>query len=248
MQRRDLMIIGGAVAVAVAIPPLLRLFPSDFEFEPLPGFDGFRLLRAGDMSASVNPLIGLSEPEADQTLPSPEPITDPCLALFGSPDKRVGALPVAFFTDINCPYCKVLEQQLIELRDREGIIDLTWHELPLLRPSSVQAARAILAARTLNAEPAARTYLATQPLPPGPAGLTRLAEAIDLAPEDLIAAESSVRVSQLLNEDLSLGRRLGLFGTPGTVVGRTLVIGAMRSADLTKLIALELSEQGAVCI
>ena len=39
-----------------------------------------------------------------------------------------------------------------------------------------------------------------------------------------------------------LGGRLGIPGTPGTVVGRTLVIGAIKEADLNKLIDLERSE------
>lgn len=245
MLRRDLLVMGGLLGVAAAVPPILRRIPSEFEFQPLPGFEGFRRLEGGAVSGGLDPFLGLSE--TDTTASRRYDFSDPCRALFGTAGWRTGAVPIAFFTDVNCPYCKVLEDRLMRLRDADDTLDLFWHEMPLLGPSSVRAARATLAARTLGAEDAVRAYLASNQFPPGPIGLTRLAEAVGLAPSELIRSEASARVSNMLGRSLSLGRALGIFGTPGTVVGRTLVVGAIRPPDLKKLIELERSGPPATC-
>jgi len=246
MRRRDLLVIGGAMGVAVALPPILRRLPSDFEFEPLPGFNGFRRLQTGDVSGGFDPFLTLADPHVANDDPY---IADPCRALFGPEGGwRPGVVPVAFFTDINCPYCKVLERQLARIRDADGTLDLYWHEFPLLGPRSERAARATLAARALGVEAPARAYLASGSFPPGPVGLARLAEAVGVAAADLTRVASSQDVTAMLRQSMNLGRALGIFGTPGTVIGRTLVIGALKPADLHKLLALELAEAQPVCL
>lgn len=247
MRRRDLLVIGGIMAAAISIPPVLRRLPSHFEFEPLPGFDGFRRLRGGATSGGVDPFFGLGERLPDQASIEDTPPENPCVALFGAQGWQPGEVPVAFFTDANCPYCKVLEERLIDMRDNGAPIRIVWHELPLLGSQSVRVARATLAARYLGVEEAARAYLSQNALPPGPVGLRRLAEALDLLPTMLQREESSARVSRALSDSLLLGGRLGIFGTPGTVIGRTLVIGAIREPDLTKLIEIEASEPQTIC-
>ncbi|WP_227269097.1 DsbA family protein [Roseobacter weihaiensis] len=247
MRRRDALVIGGAMAVAIAIPPVLRRIPSDFEFEPLNGFEGFRQIKGGSVSGGADPFFGL-----DQTSIAPEPPADerrisPCLELFGPAGWSDSQLPVAIFSDFNCPYCKLLERRLTDLRDSDGAIRLIWHEMPLLGPASVRSARAVLAARIMGAEAAARDYLSARNLRPGPAALRRMGEALDLDPDRLVAAANGDEVSELLRQSLALGRRLGIPGTPGTVIGRTLVIGAITPPDLTRLIEVERSEVQTIC-
>jgi 2-hydroxychromene-2-carboxylate isomerase len=247
MRRRDLLVIGGLMAAAVSVPPILRRLPSDFEFEPLPGFDGFRRLQGGATSGVIDPFFGLGERLTDQASVEETPPQNPCTALFGAQGGQPGEVPVAFFTDANCPYCKVLEKRLVALRDSGAPITLVWHEFPLLGASSVRTARAMLAARFLGVEDAARAYLSQKALPPGPVGLRRFAEALNVPPDAMLREEQSARVSKTLSESMHLGRRLGIFGTPGTVIGRTLVIGAIRDPDLIKLIEIEASEPQTIC-
>jgi hypothetical protein len=247
MRRRDALVIGGLVAAALALPPVLRRLPSNFEFDPLEGFEGFRRLESGAVSGGVDPFFGLGEPASDHVPLNEGAPFDPCRALFGPEGWPSGKLPVAIFTDANCPYCKVLERQLLELRDDGVPLVLSWHEMPLLGASSERFARAALAARYLGVEEQARSYLAATPFPPGPVGLRRLAEALSVAPEDLTREIESSRVTQAMAKGLSLGRRLGLPGTPGTVIGRTLVIGAIKQADLERLVEMEQAEPQAIC-
>lgn len=244
MRRRDLLVMGGIVGVAVAIPPILRRLPAAFEFQPLEGFPGFRRLAGGAVSGGADPFFGLD----GGTAPSaPAQTGSPCQALFGPDGWGADTVPVAVFSDFNCPYCKVLEQRLIDLREEGMPIRLVWHEMPLLGPSSMRYAQAVTAAALLGAGEAARAYLSRTALRPGPAALRALAEATGLPADALIAEVASRRVADDIARSTALGRQLGIPGTPGTVVGRTLVIGAISEADLVQLIRLEASDPQTVC-
>lgn len=243
MRRREALVLGSAVAVALAIPPVLRRMPSRFDFQSIAGEDGFRRLMGGSISGSVDPFFGI-DPDVSNNLRHEKPL---CTALFGTEKWSADAVPIAFFTDANCPYCKDLEGRLVDMRDSGAPVRLVWHELPLLGPSSIRHARAILAARLLNAEDKARAALSLRIMRPGPAALTNLAQEIEVDPEDFARLVNGSRVDALLSEGVALGRRLGIPGTPGTVVGRTLVIGAIKDADLRKLIEIERSEPQTVC-
>lgn len=248
MRRRDLLVAAGAVSVALAIPPLLRRIPSDFNFEPLPLFEGFRRVSLGNVSGGDALLFGLGDRLPDQA-PLEEIMPEsPCLALFGPMGWEADRLPIAIFSDFNCPYCKRLEARLIGLRDSGAPIRLIWHELPLLGQSSLRYARAVLAAGFLGRAEQGRRYLSQNPFRPGPAALRDMAQALEVPPDMLLREYESVRVSQALSDSMKLGRLLGIPGTPGTVIGRTLVIGAIEQTDLNALIALERSQPRTVCL
>lgn len=239
MQRRDALVIGAAVAAALALPPVLRRLPSSFAFEPLPGFDGFRQLARGAVSGGPNPFIGLGERLPAPTDAAPAEPLSPCLALFGTETWTSDSIPIAIFSDFNCAYCKALENRLVDLQASGAPVHLVWHEMPLLGAGSHQSAKAVLAARFLGVEKAARAYVWQRKLRPGPVGLARMAEAMNISPEVFQREVASARVADALRQSLSLGVRLGIPGTPGTVVGRTLVIGDIKEADLRKLIDIE---------
>lgn len=248
MRRRDLLVIGGTLCGAIAIPPILRRLPSDFDFEPLTGFPGFRRISGGAVSGGNIALIGLNDRMPTPYEPPAETLKDPCLALFGPEGFTPDALPVAIFSDFNCPYCKVLEKRLVTLRDNGAPVRLIWHEMPLLGPASYNSAKAVLAAGFLGRADAARDYLWEHNLRPGPSALAEMAKAIDVLPSMMQREFEGARVLNALEADLGLGHRLGLPGTPAIVVGRTLVIGAIKDADLKKLISLEKSEPQKICL
>lgn len=247
MRRRELLIIGGVVGTAVAIPPILRRIPSDFEFQPLAGFPGFRRLHSGAVSGGIDPFFGLVA-ETDPGSDVEQPNISPCLALFGPAGWEKTTVPVAVFSDFNCPYCKILEQHLIDMREADPSIRLIWHEMPLLGPSSMRYAQAVVAAGFLGAGAEARTYLSTRPLRPGPTALRTLAEAVGIPADALIREVGSPRVAKKISQSTALGKRLGIPGTPGTMIGRTLVIGAIPQADLSRLVRFEAAEPQTVCV
>lgn len=236
MRRRDALVLGGAIAVALAIPPILRRRGGEFEFSQLAVIPGFRKLERGNISALPSPFAGLETPqeaEATQRLP-----LNLCAAVF--PARPIpGRVPVAVFSDYYCPYCAVLDKRLAEFQASDPVIDLNFHELPLLGERSRLAARVALAAANQTDHTAIHLDMMQHSLPPGVAGMRGVAERHGLDLAQLMAEASSAVITRKIEDALALGRALGIPGTPGAMIGRTLVIGALPEQDLKKLITLE---------
>jgi len=61
-------------------------------------------------------------------------------------------VPIAFFTDYNCPYCRVMTDVLARLEADPGAgVKIYRHELAILGEASEMAARGALAARRQGA-------------------------------------------------------------------------------------------------
>jgi len=242
MRRRDLLVIGGLVGTAVAIPPYLRRRADVFEFQPLEGFAGYRRLEWGSISASFDVFAGLSEPAEPYQFPEP-PFCD---ALFGTTDWTEPSLPVAVFGDVNCPNCAAFESRLARIQ-RDTKITVIHHQLPLLGPSSERAARLILAAGLQGSADVVYQDLLGSVLRPGPVGARAVATRHGLDGDRLWEDANGPQVADLLGKALGLGAALGIPGTPSSMIGRTLAIGALSDQDLIRLIELEQSEPLSVC-
>jgi hypothetical protein len=243
MRRRDALVLGGVAAIAIAIPPYLRRRATSFAFEPLNGFDGFRRLDRGPLTNSLDIFAGLSDPPEPHQQP-PHPI---CPVVFGTPGWNDDTLPIAVFGDVNCPNCLAFENRLDRLQKGGAPIRMVHHQLPLLGPRSVWAARVILAAGLQGDAGAVYRDLLSRVLRPGRAATRAVAERHQLDGERLWADANGAIVADQLGKALGLGAALGIPGTPSSLVGRTLVIGAMSEQDLTRLIDLERSEPFTGC-
>ncbi|WP_298968709.1 DsbA family protein [uncultured Roseobacter sp.] len=244
MRRRDALIIGGAFAVAIAIPPILRRRADTLEFTDLPGLPGFRRLERGNISAAPDMFTGLRTPEeaeADARLPK-----NLCGAVFPDPPLS-GQMPIAVFSDYYCPYCAILDKRLADLQERGAAIDLRFHELPLLGDRSLWAARVALAAGRQGDHRDIHLDMMQRTLRPGIAGARDVAERHGLDADRLLADARSDRMTRTIEDALALGRALGIPGTPGVMIGRTLVIGALPEATLEQIISLEQQTPFAGC-
>lgn len=245
MRRRDALIVGGAVAVALAIPPILRRQASTFEFSDMPNMPGFRRLVRGNLSSGGDLFAGLLTAEEDAAMGRlPD---DLCTAIF---PQAIGhtRLPIAVFSDYYCPFCAVLDQRLSDLETSGAPINLIFHELPLLGRRSVWAARVALAASMQGDHTAIHLDMMQRVLRPGLAGVRDLAERHGLDAEKLMNDAISPDITARIEEALALGRALGIPGTPGIVIGRTVVVGALPEVDLAKLIELERQIPFAGCV
>ena len=241
MLRRDLLIVGAAFAVAIAIPPILRRRAITFDFVDLEGFPGFRRLDGGRISGGVSLFAGLDGPAPAA------PEGSLCDMLFGVGDKQDNRLPIAVFSDVNCPNCRVVEARLERMVQVGTPIRLVYHPLPLLGPNSVWAAKVILAAGLQGAGQAMHRDLMQVILRPGPSAVREAAARHGLDGDRLWSDAGGPQVQAMLNDSLGLGAALGIPGTPGMMIGRTLVIGAMAERDLVQLIELERELSPAAC-
>ncbi|KAF0677003.1 DsbA family protein [Profundibacterium mesophilum] len=238
--RRHVVFLGGAAALVAGFQLAPRLAPvGDLEFTPHPTLPDFRRLGAGGTSAAGFDLLtgGLTDAQSPAR-PAIAP-QDICAALFGDAPVAAGMVPIAYFTDYFCPYCRVLGELLLTMAREDPRIRLTLHETPILGPGSEAAARAALAAGLQGAQRAAHERLRVTPFIPTAAYLRELAAELDLDAERLLADRDAPEVDAALGRSAALFGAFGFVGTPGLVVGRTAVNGEIGAPLLRKLVEAE---------
>lgn len=252
-NRRSLLV---WVALAAGIyglraVPWDRYFISLPEFLPLAGLEPFRTLDLGGAtSASSNILIGIGTPDPGQEARrnrADAVRTNLCRALFGSiPDPAV--IPIAYFSEFRCPYCRVLEQELATvLETNPGAVRLVQHELPIFGPPSEYAARASVAAARQGLQQELRRRLMRSPLVPDPALISRLATEVGLNADRLLSDMSDPAIQAELDQTRALADVFGFVGTPGLVIGRTVLNGAVKAETINRILAAERKEPPLNC-
>ena len=207
--------------------------PRALTFEPVPGAPGFRMVQSGSVSSGgFDPFIGLDDAPPRAKI-SPEAL---CETLFHR--TRPGTVPVASFSDYNCPYCRVLTPELAR-REAAGDITVTWHELPLLGPESEAAARLALAADMQGGYVSVHTSLMRSRVVATAKFAEALANRTGLDPDRLRANLASPAIDRRLAEAHGLADIFGFFGTPALVIGRTAILGEIAPGQLDALIAQE---------
>lgn len=239
--RRNLLWLGGAALAFAALssaPGLYnRLRPPAFTFSPVPGLPGFRQTARAEITGGAALFAGLDEGAGPDL---PEVASDICRHLFGAPGD---AVPVAYFSDVRCPYCRVLTPLLLEVKAvADPPIRLVWHELPLLGAGSQLAARAALAAERQGAGDAIHLALMRSSFVPSPAYLRDLAGALGIDGERMLADMEAPEIDRQLAVSAALARTFGFAGTPALVVGRTAHLGRIEALDLRRLIVMEAEE------
>ncbi|MBK0327447.1 DsbA family protein [Rhodobacteraceae bacterium F11138] len=243
-RRRDLLIVLAAVGAAVALPPFLRRRGRDLDLEPIPGLPGFRRLRTGSVSGGTGGnfiLTGLTPADPQQAELRQQAAANPCRAAFGSRGWPGGTVPVAVFTDYNCPYCPVLSRLVLDLIASDAPIAVRWHDLPILGPRSRAAARAAVAARSQDRYLPVHEYLMHSVLRPGPHALRQLAAEFGMDPDRFLRDVASQATTDRLQRSAATAAVFGIVGTPSLLVGRTLVLGEISRETLLRLIDLELA-------
>ncbi len=239
--KRRLVLLGGLAAVAGGWQMAPRIFDrlsSAFDFVPLDDPAGFRSLAGQDVSAPLDIFAGLDAgPQRDVNKAKADVAADFNAVLFSN-KSRDGAVQVAYFSDFYCPYCRILSSDLIKVVQTEDI-EITWHESPIFGPPSELAARAAIAAERQGAYVAFHDALVSRPVVVTPPYLSRLAQELGL---DTVAFEADMQSPQTQHKlDVAsvLFGRFGFLGTPGLVVGRTVVQGRISATNLRQLIARE---------
>lgn len=150
-----------------------------------------------------------------------------------------GDVTVVEFFDYRCGYCKQVHPSLLTLIKEDSEVRLVLKELPVLGPESVLASRAAVAA--MEQDKGAR-YLAYHNAMMGFRGQLGEAEIFRLAGESglnvarLKTDMAAPRTDQILRQNHALAEKLGIQGTPGFVVGRELIPGAVSLDTLRQLV------------
>ena len=252
-SRRGLLVLGGLVTLIYG----LRALPWDLlpgrgpRYVDLPDLPPFRRLEEqGQTSGPTAALTGLDAPpdDADQRRARADALrADLCTALFG-PTLPAEIVPIAYFSEFRCPYCRVLERDLDTLLAEDAAsFRLIQHELPIFGPASELAARASVAAARQGKQQELRRRFMRTPLVAEPASVLRLAADIGLDVDQLTRDMASPEVQADLHRTRALADIFGFVGTPGLVIGRTVLNGAVPYILLRRIAKNEQSRRTPVC-
>ena len=233
VRRRDVLILGGIVTAIYG----LRALPwegltgrslSYVEIEDVPPFR--RLKSEGKTSSASVALIGIDGPSDDAEVRRARMEAlrpDPCPALFGSA-LTSNAVPIAYFSEFRCPFCRALEQDLDNLMaDNPATYHLVQHELPIFGPASELAARASVAAARQGRQQDLRRRFMRTPLVADTSSVLSVASGLGLDVEQLAKDMASPEIQAELDQTRALADLFGFIGTPGLVIGRTVLNGAI---------------------
>ena len=232
-KRRDLLVIVGAIAAVYGLRalPWDRLFGRGPEYTDIPDVPPFRRLAFVGQTSTVPPaLVGIDGPSPDADLRrsrAEAAKADPCPGLFRN-ERREGVTPIAYFSEFRCPYCRALERDLDRLlAEFPGALQIIQHELPIFGPPSELAARASVAAAHQGKQQELRRRFMRVPLVADPASIIRVASDLGLDSDRLTRDMASAEVQAELDTTRALADVFGFVGTPGLVVGRTVLNGAL---------------------
>jgi predicted DsbA family dithiol-disulfide isomerase len=243
---RRLLLLGGTLAIiAVYNYQLLpAFFQKPLQFEPLETPAGFRRVSSGQSSIGFDPLIGFNaraNPEIKFAITRVK--ENICDSLFGHEPVDSNIIQIALFSDFYCPYCRVLTQKLVRFEaESNGMILISWHELPIFGESSELAAKAAQAAKIQGAYTQFHARLMKTPFQATPEYIKALADKIGVDYGQLQRDMEGDEVARKLLDSAALAEIFAFIGTPAMVIGRTVVQGEISNKMLKKIIDQERSD------
>lgn len=241
IRRRDVLVFGSIVSAIYGLRalPWERLTGRGLAYVEIEDVPPFRRLKSeGQTSSATVALIGLDVPSEDAEVRRARMEAmraDPCPALFGT-DLPTGVVPIAYFGEFRCPFCRALEQDLDKLlANDQAAYRLVQHELPIFGPASELAARASVAAARQGRQQDLRRRFMRTPLVANESSILRVASDLGLNVEQLTKDMASPEIQSELDQTRALADLFGFLGTPGLVIGRTVLNGAIPVSVLRQI-------------
>ena len=155
-----------------------------------------------------------------------------------------GTITLYEFSDYNCGYCKRVFEPIQQLVRDNPDVRLVIKEFPILSHSSLVAAKAAIAAEMQGKFGDYHIAMMTYRGQITDAVVMRMAAQAGVDIEQLKSDMESSKTMAIIQRTREAAAALEINGTPGLVVGDTVVPGAIGLDELTKLIAKERNKQG----
>jgi protein-disulfide isomerase len=146
---------------------------------------------------------------------------------------------VVEFFDYRCPYCRIMEPRLHELLTQDKSVRLVLKDWPIFGGVSVYAAQVAIAAGWQGKYAPVHDALFTLPRTMDRDAVRIAAQkaGVDLTQLDRDLSARGAEIDRILGKTDVEARTLQLQGTPGFVIGHSLVPGALLLDDLEHLVA-----------
>ena len=155
-----------------------------------------------------------------------------------------GTITLYEFSDYNCGYCKRVFEPIQQLVRDNPDVRLVIKEFPILSQSSLVAAKAAIAAEMQGKFGDYHIAMMTYRGQITDAVVMRMAAQSGVDIEQLKSDMESPKTMAIIQRTREAAAALEINGTPGLVVGDTVVPGAIGLDELVKLIAEERNKQG----
>jgi len=155
-----------------------------------------------------------------------------------------GTITLYEFSDYNCGYCKRVFEPIQQLVRDNPDVRLVIKEFPILSQSSLVAAKAAIAAEMQGKFGDYHIAMMTYRGQITDAVVMRMAAQAGVDVEQLKSDMESSKTMAIIQRTREAAAALEINGTPGLVVGDTVVPGAIGLDELVKLIAEERNKQG----
>jgi len=161
--------------------------------------------------------------------------------VMGNPN---GKITLYEFSDYNCGYCKRVFEPIQQLLHDNPDVRLVIKEFPILGQSSLVAAKAAIASQMQGKFGAYHIAMMTYRGQITDDVVMRLAAQAGVDEKQLKLDMESQKTAAIIQRTREAATALEINGTPGIVVGNTVIPGAIGLDELIKLIGKERKKQG----
>ncbi|SON55029.1 Thiol:disulfide interchange protein DsbA precursor [Hartmannibacter diazotrophicus] len=188
------------------------------------------------VAAVAVPVAALAQDAGNVTLSQEAVFFDPAAPVLGNPE---GDVTIVEFFDYQCPYCKKMHPDLMDVVKTDGNVRLVMKDWPIFGPASEYAARMAVAASYQDAYGKANDALMAEKGKLTDDAVDRiLGDAgidVDRARKDLKANKTAIEA--LLSRNDQQATAFNFPGTPGLVVERFIFWGTLDRTGLLQAIS-----------
>jgi protein-disulfide isomerase len=159
---------------------------------------------------------------------------DPMAPVAGNPQ---GDVTIVEFFDYHCGYCKQVTPVLKKVLAEDKGLRVIFKELPILSENSRFAALAALAAARQGKYIEMHNTLMENKNQVTRERLTQIAGELKIDSKRLLKDMEDPQLAAHVDRNLDLARALNVTGTPGFLIGRKVVPGAIDYSTMKRLIA-----------
>ena len=148
------------------------------------------------------------------------------------------------FSDYNCGYCKRVYEDLQTVLADDDKVRLVLKEFPILAQSSLDAARAAVAAQMQGKFERFHIGMMEWRGPISMDSILEVASDADIDIEQLQADMKTEAVTNVIERTRYTAQELEISGTPALIIGTEMVPGAVSADEIKKIIAQEREKAG----
>ena len=165
---------------------------------------------------------------------------DPFIPARGNPD---GKLTIVKFADYQCGYCRRYYPQVMEIVKADSRLRFVMRDFTVYGESSADAARMVRAAaeQGRHAQAQDAMFALSSRLNARLTRQTLEKAGVNIGQAEKWTSANSARLDAMLDDSAMIARQIGLRGTPGYVIGHTMIPGVIEREAMRGVIATEIA-------